>query len=220
MQWEIVNSQGKKVKVVDIPSSIYGLTLKEPLLHSVVKAYAANRRQGTHATKTRSLVSGGGKKPFKQKGTGNARQGSSRSPLMPGGGTAHGPQPRDYRQGLNIKARKLALCVALSDKVRHQRLILIDDLKINSYGTKQVLATLDAVKAPGKVLLADERRDDFLYRSARNIHRVQPLSASTLNAEDVLRSEFLVITENALASLEHRLIGVGKSGSEVKETEK
>ncbi len=118
MELQVHNIQGKAVKKIQLPEAIYAVEMNEALLHSVVKAYQANRRQGTHATKTRSLVSGGGKKPFKQKGTGGARAGSTRSPLQPGGGQLHGPQPRDYRQSVNKKIRQLALKIALSDKAK------------------------------------------------------------------------------------------------------
>lgn len=207
MKWDVVNIKGEKVGDCDLPEAIYSVGMNEALLHSVVKAYRANRRQGTHATKTRSLVSGGGKKPFRQKGTGGARQGSSRSPLMPGGATSHGPQPRDYRQGINAKVRQQALRIALSDKVRHQRLVLVDDFAISKYSTKHILGSLKACGTNLNALLADERKDDFLYRSARNIYRVNAISASEINAEDVLRHETLVLSATAVQALSQRLGG-------------
>ena len=126
----------KQSKKIDLPDEVFGREMNEAVLHAVVKAYRANARQGTHATKTRSTISGGGRKPFKQKGTGGARQGSKRSPLQEGGAVAHGPQPRDYRQDTNQKVRQLALSVALSDRVRHQHLHIIDDFKLDKYSTK------------------------------------------------------------------------------------
>jgi len=207
MKWDVININGDKVKTIDLPEAIYGVEMNEAVLHSVVKAYRANRRQGTHATKTRAMVSGGGKKPFRQKGTGGARQGSSRSPLMPGGATLHGPQPRDYRQHVNHKMKQLALRVALSDKVRHKKLILVDDFGINSYSTKQVLKSLTAFGQGENALLADERKDDFLYKSTRNIHRARTVSSTEMNAEDVLRHEALVLSETALKALEQRFEG-------------
>ncbi|MCB9228294.1 MAG: 50S ribosomal protein L4 [Deltaproteobacteria bacterium] len=205
MKWDVINIRGEKVREVELPESIYNVDMNEAVLHSVVKAYQANRRQGTHATKTRSLVSGGGKKPFRQKGTGNARQGSSRSPLMPGGATAHGPQPRDYRQHINRKQKKLALKVALSDKARHKKLILVDDFVMNKYSTKHVLSVLGAMGNLKNALLTDERRDDFLYKSARNLHRVGVMLPGEMNSEDILRYETLVISETALKALGQRL---------------
>lgn len=205
MKWDVINIKGEKVKEYDLPESIYGVDMNEAVLHSVVKAYRANRRQGTHATKTRSLVSGGGKKPFRQKGTGNARQGSSRSPLMPGGAVCHGPQPRDYRQQVNKKVRQLALKIALSDKVKHKKLILVDDFAITNYSTKHIVGALKVFSS--NALLADERKDDFLYRSARNIHKVDAVLSSEMNAEQVLRHETLVLSETALKALEQRFGG-------------
>jgi large subunit ribosomal protein L4 len=206
MKWDVLNIKGQKVKTVELPETIYGLEMNEAVLHSVVKSYRANRRQGTHATKTRSLVSGGGKKPFKQKGTGEARQGSTRSPLQPGGGVAHGPQPRSYTQDINQKTKQLALCVALSDKIRHNRLTIVDDFAIATYKTKNIISALETLSKPAMgVLISDERKDDLLYKSARNIHGVEVVPSSVLNAENVLRYENIIISESALKVLEQRL---------------
>lgn len=207
MKWDVININGEKVKTIDLPDSIYAVEMNEAVLHAVVKAYRANRRQGTHATKTRSLVSGGGKKPYRQKGTGNARQGSSRSPLMPGGATVHGPQPRSYRQHVNQKVKQLALRIALSDKVRHNKLVLVDDFGINQYSTKQVLKSLKAFGLGENALLADERKDDFLYKSARNIYKTRAVSSTDMNAEDILGHGALVLSETALKALEQRFEG-------------
>lgn len=207
MDWDILNNKGKRVKVATLSEEIFGVELNEGVLHAVVKAYRANRRQGTHATKTKAMVSGGGKKPFRQKGTGNARQGSSRSPLMPGGGTAHGPQPRDYTEFTNKKVKVLALKIALSEKVRHKKFLIVDDFGIESFKTKAVLSVMQALQTPGKALLLDSRQDDFLFRSTRNIKGLSTVSPQELNAEDVLTYETLILTERALSALENRLIG-------------
>jgi large subunit ribosomal protein L4 len=204
MQIEVKDIKGKGLRKIDLPSDIYGVELKEHLLHTVVKGYLANKRQGTHATKTRSFVSGGGKKPFKQKGTGGARQGTTRGPHMPGGATVHGPQPRCYRQKMNKKARQEALKVAVSDKVRNNRLIVVDDFGLSTFSTKQVVATLKSLNV-ASALLSDERKDTYLVKSANNIHKVRALAPGDLNAEAVLRHEALVITEKALESLNKRL---------------
>jgi len=204
MQVEVKNITGKVIKKVDLPESIYGVEMNDHVLHTVVKAYQANKRQGTHATKTRSLVSGGGKKPFKQKGTGNARQGTSRSPGMPGGAVVLGPQPRSYRQKVNKKTKQLALRIALSDKVKNNGLVVVDDFALSSYSTKHVFNALSSLKL-SSALLADERKDNFLQKSANNIHRVGALSSGDLNAENVLRYQNLVISENALNVLQQRL---------------
>lgn len=204
MEVQVKNIKGEAVRKITLPASIFGVDMNEGVLHGVVKAYRANRRQGTHATKTIGFVSGGGQKPFKQKGTGNARQGSSRSPLNPGGATLFGPQPRDYSEKTNKKVRRLALCVALSDKVRNGKLIVVDDWKIAKYSTKHVLSALSALGA-ARATLSDERKDDLLYRSARNIHHVDVVIPAELNAEQVLRHENLVLTETALNVLQKRL---------------
>jgi large subunit ribosomal protein L4 len=192
MQVQVKNIQGKAVKNIDLPDAIYNVELNEHVLHHAVKAYLANQRQGTHATKTRAYVSGGGKKPYKQKGTGGARSGSTRAHIYPGGAVAHGPQPRDYRLKLNRKVKALALRVALSDKARNGKLVVVDQLP------------LKALEAP-KALLADVREDDYLYRSARNIHGAAAVSAKEFNVVDLLRYETLVISEKGLEALNARL---------------
>jgi large subunit ribosomal protein L4 len=203
MELNVYNIEASKIKTIQVPDDIYNVEMNEAILHSVVKAYQANRRQGTHATKTKAFVSGGGKKPFKQKGTGGARQGSLRNPHMPGGGEAHGPQPRSYRQYTTKKARRLALKVALSDKVRHDRLIVVNDFAIEKYSTKQIRKLIENFKAT-KTLLADERKDDVLYKSARNLYGAKVLPPGEINAENVLRYEHLIISETALSSLAQR----------------
>lgn len=203
MELQVFSIDGKAVKKIQVPDEIYNVEMNTAVLHSVVKAYRANRRQGTHATKTKAFVSGGGKKPFKQKGTGGARQGSMRNPHMPGGGEAHGPQPRDYRQYTPKKSRQLALKIALSDKARHGKLVVVSDFAIAKYSTKHVLKVMDAFKA-AKALLADERKDDVLYKSTRNIHGAAAMLPSELNAENVLRYDSLIISETALTTLAQR----------------
>ncbi len=203
MELQVYGIDGKATKKINVPDEIYNVEMNTAVLHSVVKAYQANRRQGTHATKTKAMVSGGGKKPFKQKGTGGARQGSTRNPHMPGGGEAHGPQPRKYRQFVTKSARQLALKVALSDRARHGKIFVVDDFKIGKYSTKHVEGLLGAFKA-GKALLSDERKDDILYKSTRNIHGAQAVLPTELNAENVLRYENLIISVNALTSLAQR----------------
>lgn len=203
MQIKVKDISGKDVKSIELPDSIYGIEMNEHVLHTVVKAYRANRRQGTHATKTRSLVSGGGKKPFKQKGTGGARAGTTRSPLMPGGATLHGPQPRDYTQKVNQKTKQLALKIALSDKARHGKLVVVNDFAVKGYSTKTIVAALSALKSP-KALLADVRTDDMLFKSTRNIHGAGAKSPAELNVEDLLRHESFIISEAGLSALHKR----------------
>lgn len=203
MEIQVKDIKGKAVKNIKLPEAIYGVEMNEHVLHLVVKAYQAARRQGTHSTKTRAFVSGGGKKPFKQKGTGGARQGTSRSPLMPGGAIVFGPQPRDYREKTNAKLRQLALKVALSDKVRHGKLVVVNDFAISKYSTKHVLGALGALGVT-KAVLSDERKDDLLYKSTRNIHGADSVTPAELNAEHLLRYESLVISETALNTLHQR----------------
>ena len=206
MKFDVRDIMGNQVKTVELPESIYGVELNDHVLHLAVKAIQANRRQGTHATKTRSTVNGGGKKPFRQKGTGNARQGTTRSPHYPGGAVAHGPQPRDYSQKVNKKTKQLALKVALSDKVRHNKIIVLDNFALEAYKTKQVVSVLSTLGA-NKALISDVVTDDKLYKSTRNIHGAAMKSPSELNVEDVLRYENFVVTEKALEALNARLGG-------------
>jgi large subunit ribosomal protein L4 len=207
MEIQVKDIQGKAVKKVSLLSDIFGVEMNEHVLHLVVKAYQANRRQGTHATKTKAMVAGGGKKPFKQKGTGEARQGSSRSPLNPGGGVSHGPQPRDYNEKINARTKQVALAVALSEKVRHSRLIVVDDFKVaGKPSTKHIVKALKALNAE-KALVLDERKDDLLFRATRNIHGAACVAPSEVNAEHVLRYENFVISETGLNALQQRFQG-------------
>ena len=206
MKLDVRDLNGKVVKSIDLPDAIYNVEPSDHVLHTVVKAYRANRRQGTHATKTRSFVSGGGKKPWKQKGTGGARSGSNRSPLWPGGAKCHGPQPRDYSEKVNRKTKQLALRMVLTDKLKHNQLFCINDFGVSKYSTKHVLKTLKVFNLD-KVLLADERKDDLLYKSARNIHGVGAKLPSDLNVEDLLRYDALLISENGLNALHQRIVG-------------
>lgn len=205
MQLQVKNIQGKAVKSIDLPDSIYAVEMNEHVLHHVVKAHLANARQGTHATKTRSYVSGGGKKPYKQKGTGGARSGSTRANIYPGGAQSHGPQPRDYRQKVNKQVKALALKIALSDKAAAGKLIVVDQLGFDKYSTKAVVTALTALQAP-KALLADVASEsNHLYRSARNIHGATAMAVSEFNVVDLLRYEALVITEKGLEALNARI---------------
>ncbi len=203
MEIQVINIKGQAVRKASLNDAVFNVEMNEHVLHTVVKAYRANARQGTHATKTKAMVSGGGKKPFKQKGTGEARQGSSRSPLNPGGGVAHGPQPRDYNEKVNRSTKQLALAIALSDRARHGKVKVIDDLKISKCSTKHIAGILSDLKA-SKAILLDERKDDLLFKSARNIYGVRTVAAAEVNAADVLRFENFIITETALNVLQSR----------------
>lgn len=207
MKIDVHNLEGAKVGSTDLPESIYGVEMNEHILHTVVKAYRANRRQGTHATKTRSLISGTGKKPFKQKGTGSARQGSSRAPHMYHGAVVHGPQPRSYTQQINKKVKQLALKVALSEKARHNKIIVVKDFALEKYSTKAVVGALTALTSGVKALVSDERKDDLLYKSTRNIYGAGCIQPAAFNAENVLRFDSLIVTETALKAIAQRFEG-------------
>lgn len=207
MKLDVQNLEGKAVGSIDLPESIYGVEMNEHVLHTVVKAYRANRRQGTHATKTRSLISGTGKKPFRQKGTGSARQGTTRAPHMYHGAVVHGPQPRDYTQQINKKVKQLALKVALSEKVRNNKLVVVKDFTLEKYSTKSVVAALTALTSGVNALVSDERKDDLLFRSTRNIHGAACVAPTAINAENILRYETLVLSETAIKAIAQRIEG-------------
>lgn len=207
MKCNVVNIKGEKVKEIDLDLEIFGEEMREHLLHSVVKAHLANQRQGTHKAKSRAFVSGTGKKPFKQKGTGNARQGCSRSPLMPGGAVLFGPQPRDYREKVNKKARSLALRVALSERARHAKITLVDDIALETFKTKAVKNMLGAWKLPenDSHLIISAGSDEKLYKSARNLYRTEVLPSNEVNAFHVMRYQNLIMTVASMQSLCERL---------------
>lgn len=204
MEIEIKNIEGKAVKKVTVSDDIFAVPMNEHVLHTVCKAYRANRRQGTHATKTRSKVAHSGKKPFKQKGTGNARQGSTAGPHMYGGAVAHGPQPRSYRQDLNKKVKQLAMRIALSDKARNGKLVVVDDFALSGYSTKKITGMMGSLNVE-KALFSDERKDDYLVKSVRNLYGSNCVSTNEINAEHVLRHQNLVISEAALNALQQKL---------------
>ncbi len=206
MKWDVINKEGKKVRAIELAAGLANVEVNDTLLNQSVKVQRANARQGTHATKTKALVSGGGKKPFKQKGTGNARQGSSRSPLMEGGGIAHGPQPRSYNLRMNRKARALAAKMALADKIQNKKLILVDDFGLDKYSTKSVVAIMTQLKCQGRKTLISDAPDhtNFLYRSVKNIKGADLLSPLQISCLDLLNHEYLVITERAFAELSKR----------------
>ena len=206
MKWHVVNIEGKKLREIELPESVFGCESNESVIHSVVKSYM--RTEGrVLITKTRSLVSGGGKKPFRQKGTGSARQGSSRSPLMEGGAVSHGPQPRDYTQRINKKVKQKAMLIALSDKVRHNNLVVVDTFAQEEFSTKKVGQTLQNVGLTLGVgaLLGDVKASEHLVRSARNLKYVSAVDVANINSEHVLRSKSLVLTEGAVEALIQRL---------------
>jgi large subunit ribosomal protein L4 len=195
---DVTDTKGKKVGSVDLPAEVFDVQTNVPLIHQVVVAQRAAARQGTHNTLRRGEVSGAGRKPFKQKGTGRARQGSIRAPQMKGGGIVHGPHPRDYAQRTPKKMIAAALRGALSDRARGERLHVIDSLSVGNLPSTKAVAGLLADIAPSKnVLIVLQREDEVSYKSVRNIPTVHVLPFDQLNAYDVLVSDDIVFTKGA-----------------------
>ncbi|MBM4177862.1 MAG: 50S ribosomal protein L4 [Ignavibacteria bacterium] len=202
MTVEVLTKDGSKAGSIELPESVFGIEPSEHAMYLAVRAYLANRRQGTHKTKTRSEVSGGGKKPFKQKGTGGARRGSSRSPLMPGGGTVHGPKPHLYTLDLPTKVKRLARKSALTLRARENNLVVVEDFTISAPKTREVASMLNAVKCGGsKVLVLLPEANETFVRSARNIAGVTTFPADKISAYDVLNHGKLVIFKSAIDTI-------------------
>ncbi len=195
---DVVKADGKKAGSVELPAALFDVKTNIPLIHQVVVAQRAAARQGTHSTKRRGEVSGAGRKPFKQKGTGNARQGSIRAPHMTGGGIVHGPKPRDYSQRTPKKMIAAALLGALSDRARGQRLHIVDSFAIEGApSTKAAAAALKAFGAVKNVLVVIDRDDELTIKSVRNLAYVHVLTVGQLNTYDVLVSDDIVFTKAA-----------------------
>lgn len=185
---------------VELDEETFGLKANIPLMHQVVNAQLAARRAGTHSTKTRKEVRGGGAKPWKQKGTGRARAGSTRSPIWIGGGIAHGPKPRDYSERTNKKMIKAALRCALSDRAADDKVIVVDSLNFDQPSTKQAKAALSALGVEGRALVVVGREDFNAVKSFQNLQQVHILAADQLNCYDVLVSDYLVFSKDSLPS--------------------
>ena len=195
---DVRGTDGKKTGSVALPTAVFDVKTNVPLIHQVVVAQQAAARQGTHSTKRRGEVSGAGRKPFKQKGTGNARQGSIRAPQMKGGGIVHGPKPRDYSQRTPKKMIAAALLGALSDRARGQRIQIVETFGIEGApSTKTAAAFLSKIAGKNRVLVVIERDDEITIRSTRNLSYVHLLSYDQLNAYDVLVSDDIVFTKSA-----------------------
>ena len=198
---EVKSANGATGRSVDVPEDVFGVQVNIPLIHQVVVAQLAAARQGTHSTKTRGEVRGGGRKPYRQKGTGRARQGSTRAPQFVGGGVVHGPKPRDYAQRTPKKMKALALRGALSDRFSHERIHVVDSLVGGDLpSTKNATAMLAAISERKHVLVVAERTDAATWKSLRNHKAVHLLSPGQLNTYDVLVSDDVVFTEAALAT--------------------
>ncbi|REJ05804.1 50S ribosomal protein L4 [Microbacterium bovistercoris] len=196
---DVLKADGKKAGSIELPAALFDVKTNIPLIHQVVVAQLAAARQGTHSTKRRGEVSGAGRKPFKQKGTGNARQGSIRAPHMTGGGIVHGPKPRDYSQRTPKKMIAAALLGALSDRFRGERLHAVENFGIEGTPSTKAAAALIAQVSPSKnVLIVTERGDDLTLLSVRNLAEVHVLTFDQLNAYDVLVADDIVFTQAAL----------------------
>ena len=198
----VFDISGKKVSDLELADGIFAIEPNMYAMHLVVVNYLANQRQGTQSTRTRSEVSGGGKKPWRQKGTGRARQGSTRAPQWYHGGIAHGPKPRTYGGDINKKVRRLAMKSALSSKVAGEELVVLDSFKLEAIKTKEVVKTLGALNTGKKTLIVLPEKDDVVYRSARNIAGVKVSLVNTLNVYDILNCDTLVVLKDAVAKIE------------------
>ncbi|MBP8535196.1 50S ribosomal protein L4 [Streptomyces sp. MK37H] len=197
---DILSPAGDKAGTVELPAEIFDAQVSVPLIHQVVVAQLAAARQGTHKTKTRGEVRGGGKKPYRQKGTGRARQGSTRAPQFAGGGVVHGPVPRDYSQRTPKKMKAAALRGALSDRARHERIHVVTGVVDGEISTKAAKALLGRISERKNVLLVAERSDEAAWLSARNLPQVHILEPGQLNTYDVLVSDDVVFTKAAFES--------------------
>lgn len=199
---DVLNMEGKKVGDIELAENIFAVEVNEYAMHDVVLNYLANQRQGTQSTKTRSEVSGGGKKPWKQKGTGRARQGSIRAPQWIKGGIALGPKPRSYKYTVNKKERRLAIKSLLSSKVLENELIVVDAFNFDSIKTKQMVNALTNLKVEGKTLIVLADKNENVQKSARNIENVKTLQVNTINVYDLLKYKNLVLTLDTVKKLE------------------
>ena len=199
---KVVDMAGKEVSELTLSDKVFGAEVKGAVLHSAVKAYLANQRQGTQSTLTRTEVSGGGKKPWKQKGTGRARQGSTRAPQWTHGGVALGPKPRLYHITLNKKTKRAALFGALSAKVAEGKMIVVNEIKTAEYKTKTMTAMLDAIGADKKTLVVLPEVDSMVVKSCGNIEGVNTTVYNSINVYDIMNCDTLVVAEAAVKKIE------------------
>ncbi len=198
----VLDKQGKKVSDIELNDGIFAIEPNMSAMHLMVVSYLAAQRQGTQSTLTRSEVSGGGKKPWRQKGTGRARQGSTRAPQWTHGGIAHGPKPREYGIDVNKKVKRLAMKSALSSKVAENEMIVVDSLGMDAIKTKEMAEVLAAIKADRKTLIVLPEKDDVVYKSARNIDGTKVTLVNTLNVYDILNCNTIVVAKDAVSKIE------------------
>ncbi len=201
----VLNQTGNEVKKLELDSSVFDVEYNGQVIYDVVNAQRAAMRQGTHKTKTRTEVRGGGRKPYKQKGTGRARQGSIRAPQWRGGGVAFGPTPRSYAVKVNRKVARLALCVALSEKVRNNNLIVVDNIELGSNKTKEFVNFLNDVKSIGKVVLGTKEINSNLDIASRNVPYAFLETVDHISVYEILGAKTLLLTEEAVKQLEEGL---------------
>ncbi len=199
---KVLDMAGNQVGDITLSDVIFGAEVNSAVLHAAVRAYLLNQRQGTQSTLTRGEVSGGGKKPWRQKGTGRARQGSTRSPQWIHGGIALGPKPRSYRTGMNKKTKRVALYSALSAKVAAGDLIVVDDIKCANYSTKTMVAMLNALGATKKALVVLPEVDQFVVKSCNNIPGVKTALYNTINVYDIINADKFIVAKSAVEKLE------------------
>ena len=197
----VYNIEGKEVDKLELNDNVFGVEINEHLVHLAVVSQLANGRQGTQSAKTRSEVSGGGRKPWRQKGTGHERQGSTRSPQWTGGGVVFAPKPRDYSMKMNKREKQIAIKSALTSKVQDSKLIVVDEFKLDEIKTSKFAQILDNLKAP-KALVVTKDKDEKVVLSARNIPTVKTTMTNSINVYDILKYDSLVITKDAVAAIE------------------
>ena len=198
----VFDMAGNKQGEMELSATVFGAEINEPVLHSVVRAYLLNQRQGTQSTKTRAEVSGGGKKPWRQKGTGRARQGSTRSPQWVHGGIAFGPKPRSWKVSINKKVKRIAMQSALSAKVAENELVVVDSIATGEFKTKKIVEMLKALGANKKALIVLPEVDAFVVKSASNIEGVKTAIPGTLNVYDILKYDMFIVAKDAVKVIE------------------
>ena len=197
----VYNMEGKEVGAIELSDAVFGVEINEHLVHMAVVSQLNNNRQGTQSAKTRAEVSGGGRKPWRQKGTGHARQGSIRAPQWKGGGVVFAPTPRDYSVKMNKKEKQLAMKSVLTSKVNESKFIVLDELKLAEIKTKQIKAVLDNLKVE-KALIVTKEKDDVVVKSANNLPKVATTALNNINVYDILKYDTVVVTSEAVAAIE------------------
>ena len=198
----VYNMQGQEVGKIDLNDAVFGAKVNENLLHMAVVQQLANNRQGTQKAKTRSEVSGGGRKPWRQKGTGHARQGSTRAPQWTGGGVVFAPVPRDYSFKMNKKEKQAAIRSALTDRVQQNKVVVLDELTMSEFKTKEFVRIMENLKAAGKTLVVMADKDERVIKSAGNIPAVKTTLTSQINVYDLMNAQTVILTKDAVAKLE------------------